>query len=210
MAANTRHNLIELIRRDLSGGFPNDMDRVRDAEIAMQINSIANSLLKRDYFNTTLNIEGARIPDGCMLATYTLNVSKGENSTSKCTLPITPIMLPMGMGVFSVYPAGRPDLSYIPVPPNVVYQIQKDRMISPIGRKCFSVSGKNIVVYDDLLNSNVTQLNVQLAVMDIDSLDDNDILPIPADMISEIHQAVVEIYKGEQHLKRTESNQPQP
>ena len=210
MALNTRHNLIELIRRDLSGGFPSDMDRVRDAEIAMQINSIANALLKKEYFNTTLNIEGDRIPDGCMLATYTIDVTPSENYTATATLPIVPVVLPKGMGVFSVYPYGRPDLAYIPVPPNVVFQVQKDKMISPIGKKCYSVNGKRVVIYDNLIGAGVTKLNVQLAVMDIETLDDNDVLPIPADMISEIHTVVVEIYKGEQHLRRNESNQPQP
>jgi hypothetical protein len=62
--------MIERVRRILSGGFPSNRDRVRDAEIRKHLESAMNRLLKTEILNTTFNIDGATIPDGIVIATY--------------------------------------------------------------------------------------------------------------------------------------------
>jgi len=206
----TKRKLIELIRREVSGGYPSDIDRVRDAEIEAQICSVANVFMKKEVFTTTMNLEGATIPNGCVLATYKADVSRGVGVTSFASLPITPMYLPNGMGVFSVYPDGFPWKEYIPLPPNVVYTVMRDKMINPINKKCYTIDENQVVIFDDLVGAGITKVGIKLAVMDITKYGLNDVLPIPPEMITDIFTAVVNVYKQEPNKLRTEGNQPQP
>ena len=210
MAVFTLRKLTELIRRNLSGGFPSDMDRVKDAEIQMHINSVASALLRKEVFDTTFATDGAYIPEGCVLSTFTVDVNRGVNNYGVAKLPITPMMLPNRIGVYSVYPAGQPEREFIPLPPNVVYQVRKDKLLNPINRKCYSWDGDTITVFDDIVGSGITKLDVKLCAMDISTLSLDDILPLPPELISEIAVAVANIYRQPDTKQRTESNQPQP
>lgn len=210
MATFTLRKLTELIRRDLSGGFPSDMDRVKDAEIQMHINSVAGALLRKESFEVNFGIDGGYIPEGCILATFTVDVTRSVAGYCAAKLPIVPMMLPNRIGVFSVYPSGQPDKEYIPLPPNVINQVRRDKLLNPINRKCYSWDGNKITVFDDIFGTGITKLDVKLCTMDIASLDLDDPLPLPPELISEIAVAVANIYRQPDNKQRTESNQPQP
>lgn len=193
-------NITELIRKQLSAtGEPADLDKIRDAEIKMHIQSVANALLKAEVFNTTYNFEGESIPDGCVIATYTLEVTKGAQGTAKARLPITPLYLPDKMGVFAVYPTGydySPEQQFVYAAPGTYNVIQRERLISPLGKKCYTWDSGVITVFADLIDAGITTIDVKLCVMDLGRCDDNDPLPITPDMASVITSQVVAIYQG--------------
>ena len=113
----TKSQLIERVRRILSGGYPSNRDRVKDAEIEKYLESAINRLLKMEMFNMTYTVDGMSIPDGVMLATYeNIPVTLGLNDTCTAVLPTTPMYLPERMGVFSVYPSSYPEAEFIPIP----------------------------------------------------------------------------------------------
>ena len=122
----TKSQLIERVRRILSGGYPSNRDRVKDAEIEKQLESAINRLLKVEMFNMTYNTDGMTIPDGVMIGTYeNIPVTQGLNDTCFATLPVTPMYLPEKMGVFSVYPSSYPEAEFIPIPSGQYYILQQ-------------------------------------------------------------------------------------
>jgi hypothetical protein len=155
-------------------------------------------------------MDGAYIPEGCMLATFTVDVNRGVAGNCVAKLPIVPMMLPNRVGVFSVYPSGQPDKEYIPLPPNVINQVKRDRLLNPINRKCYSWDGNTITVFDDIFGSGITKLDLKLCVMDIASLGLDDPMPLPPELATDVATAVANIYRQPDTKQRTESNQPQP
>ena len=68
------------------------------------------------------------IPDGSVIGTYENNKCvKGSNGATNIPLPVTPLMLPEKMGVFAVYPSGRPDKRFYFVPMDMIYTHLLDR-----------------------------------------------------------------------------------
>src|SRR5690606_19269255 len=63
-----------------------------------------NSIFKLSQFNINLP-NGGTIPDNLNLATYeNISVTRTSNSRSKATLPVTPISLPLNIGINEIRP----------------------------------------------------------------------------------------------------------
>lgn len=208
--------ITELIRRELSGGFPSDMDRVKDAEIRMHIVSLGNAAMKAEVFNTTYNFDGDSIPDGYVYASYDITIpSNAPISKTPVTLPVIPMSLPNRMGVFEVTPTPLIDgvTEFIPLPSGVVNQILKDKVMNPLASICYSWdNGNKITVFCDLHALGVTSVTVKMCVMDLNNsaYTEDTPLPLTPEMVSDIVVKIVNIYKQESNTQRTEDIQPQP
>ena len=204
--------MIERVRRILSGGFPSNRDRVRDAEIRKHLESAMNRLLKTEILNTTFNIDGATIPDGIVIATYeNLPVTGGLNDTCVVQMPVTPMYLPEGMGLFSIYPSSYPELEFIPIPSGQYYILQQIKEVnSLLGRVPYNWDGKKVTIYRNIIGDGMFTVDMKLSVADLSVLEDNDPLPLSPELEEQAIQAVVSIYMSEPRTIRDESFQASP
>jgi hypothetical protein len=208
----TKSQMIERIRRVLSGGYPSNRDRVKDAEIEKHLESAINTLLKVEMFNMTFNIDGATIPDGVMIATYeNVPVVGGLNDSCIVTLPVTPMYLPEKMGVFSVYPTSYPEAEFIPIPAGQYYILQQIKEVnSLLGRVPYVWEGKKLTIYRNLIGDGVFSVDMKLAIADLSQYGPNDPLPVSPELEAQAIDAVVKLYIAEVRTIRDESFQASP
>lgn len=211
----TKNILTEEIRRIISGGFPSDRDRVRDEEIKSAISDAANALLKVQVLDTNFNFDGGSSIEGSAIATYenipiSFGVNFGNVKTAVANLPATPMIMPEGMGVFQVYPSSRPDLAYRYIPSGMFGVWMDNSTVSPLHRRFYTWNSGKIIIYDDLAGAGYNEIDVQLVVSPIDTLDDNTPLPIPPDMKKDIIAMVIARYVQENDTNRRETDQPSP
>lgn len=208
----TKSQLIERVRRILSGGYPSNRDRVKDAEIEKHLESAINRLLKMEMFNMTYTIDGMSIPDGVMLATYeNIPVVGGLNDTCTATLPVTPMYLPERMGVFSVYPTSYPEAEFIPIPSGQYYILQQVKEInSLLGRVPYIWDGKKLTIYRNLIGDGVFSIDIKLAVADLSTVGPNDPLPLSPELEEQAIQACAQIFLAEPRTIRDESLEASP
>lgn len=206
----TKAILRDRIRKILSGGYPSDRDRVKDNEIILSIGDIMGELLKISAIDG-MSVDGDTVIDGACVATYeNITVEPDVNNTSKVKLPAYPMKLPDNMGVFSVYPSGQPQNEYIPIPTGIFYIWTKDRLVSPISMSLYYWDSRYIHIQSDLIGSGISTVDVKLCIMDIDTYDDNDVLPLSADQGAELIKRVCAQYGMESSTMRKESAVPSP
>jgi len=207
----TLYIISEEILRILNAGFPSIRSRVLISEIKLHVAQVANALLKAEYLNITMTLEGGSIPDGAMVATYEgLECLRGDGFTTKVPLPATPMMLPEKMGVYAVYPSGRPDKAFIPVLIDIIYQLNDTQLFSPLNCILYTFDNRNIIIYGDLLGMNIPSVDVRLCVSDISNMGDNDPLPISPELHSTIVTKVCEILVQKYDTQREDSVYPEP
>jgi hypothetical protein len=208
----TKSQLIERVRRILSGGYPSNRDRVKDAEIEKQLESAINRLLKIEMFNMTYNTDGMTIPDGVMIGTYeNIPVTQGLNDTCFATLPVTPMYLPEKMGVFSVYPSSYPEAEFIPIPSGQYYILQQIKEInSLLGRVPYVWDGRKLIIYRNLIGDGIFSIDLKLAVADLSTLGPNDPLPLSPELEEQAIQACAQIFLAEPRTIRDESLEASP
>jgi hypothetical protein len=207
----TKGILVERIRRILAGGYPSDRDRIKDAEIALAIGPVANKLLKVEALNTSFVADGASTVEGSMIATYeNIPVTRGYKLTAVAKLPATPIYMPEGLGVFSVYPSGRPDMEFIPVPAGIFNIWTKEALVNPISRRLYTWESGKVTIFDDLVGEGINTVDMKLCIVDINAAGDNDVLPVPPDMENDIISGVLLLLGVEPRTHRAESYQPSP
>lgn len=215
MVQLTKKMIAEEIRRVAMGGFLSDRDRVKEAEIMLAVNEEANKRLKIAALDMAYNVEGGSNISGLVLATYenitvTKGVSYGDVQTCNVTLPVSPFLLPDGQGVYQVYPSGMPFQEFYQLPIGMVSLWLKDNQVKNILSEFYTFSNNKIVIFSDLFSQSITpQVDVVLAIADINKLGDNDILPIPAEYLSDIVTAVIARYQ-EPDTVRKETSQPSP
>jgi hypothetical protein len=208
----TKSQLIERVRRILSGGYPSNRDRVKDAEIEKQLESAINRLLKVEMFNMTYNTDGMTIPDGVMIGTYeNIPVTQGLNDTCIATLPVTPMYLPEKMGVFSVYPTSYPEAEFIPIPSGQYYILQQIKEInSLLGRVPYVWDGRKLIIYRNIIGDGIFSIDLKLAVADLSTLGPNDPLPLSPELEEQAIQACAQIFLAEPRTIRDESLEASP
>jgi hypothetical protein len=208
----TKSQLIERVRRILSGGYPSNRDRVKDAEIEKYLESAINRLLKMEMFNMTYTVDGMTIPDGVMLGTYeNIPVTSGLNDTCYFTLPVTPMYLPERMGVFSVYPTSYPEAEFIPIPSGQYYILQQVKEInSLLGRVPYIWDGRKVTIYRNIIGDGIYSVDVKLAVADLSTIGPNDPLPLSPELEEQAIQACVQIFLTEPRTVRDESLEASP
>lgn len=193
MAIVTIYRLAEQVLSLVEGGDMPAASSISINEVKLAINQIINKFLKTDYIST--NIGGRElIPNGSVLALYeNISVEKwGDRSRS--SLPVKPLKLPRDIGVYSVYPSGKPDEEFIPVQIGQTALLKSQPMINDmLGQICRQTEGLYVVYNKDLTSifPSIT-VDMKLVVMDISQYSDFDVLPIIPEWESDI---IMEAYK---------------
>jgi len=207
----TKAILRDRIRKILSGGFPSDRDRVKDNEIILAIGDTMGELLKVQAMDITMNYDGDSSIEGALVATYEgLSVERANGTNCKVKLPATPMYLPEHMGFFGVYPSGYPEKAFRFVPLGIYPIWIREKLVSPVSNQLFTWGNGEITIFQDLIGDGIFQVDVQLAISDIDKYSDNDVLPLSSDMVPELIEKVCVQFGMEPSTQRRESNIPSP
>lgn len=199
MAVVTIGRLAEEIQRIIVGGNPTIASKVHPAELKLAIGQAANALLKTELLQVNLPT-GEMIPDGAMTGLYeNVLVEKWQNK-SRAKLPITPLKLIRGMGVYSVFPPGDPDSEYIPLQWGQAGLLQSQPLINNLLNQIgYTPVGDGTIVFtrDLTLPNTLVYVSMRLVIMDVSQYGDYDILPLLPEMEFQIKQEVVKMYLGE-------------
>ena len=195
----TTYLLSERIFRIYSGNDPSDDSGIELEDIKHMVIDQINLLLKTETISLNRQL-GDEAPTGLMLATYhDVAVTAHATVLSRALLPAVPISLPLNMGVW--YVAADDDTTaihdqFIPLQAGQ-YSLIKD--FSPLvvsgsilGNKTYEVSGAYLVFPTDI-SSTVPKVVIKLVISDIANLGDYDLLPIPADYVPQVINAVLQL-----------------
>lgn len=207
----TKAILRDRIRKVLSGGFPSDRDRVKDNEIILAIGDTMGELLKAQAMAITEDYDGDSSIEGSLVATYEgIPVERANGTNCKVKLPATPMYLPEHKGVFGVYPSGYPEKAFRFVPLGIYPIWIREKLVSPVSNQLFTWGNGYITIFQDLIGSGIEQVDVQLAISDIDKYSDNDVLPLSSDMVPALIEKVCTQFGMEPSTVRRESNIASP
>lgn len=196
MATITLYRLAEQVMNLLEGGSRNAAASISMNEIKISCVQVLNKMLKVDY--VTLNgAMGEMIPNGIVVATYEdITPQAWVLNRSKATLPIKPMKLRRGMGVYSVYLTNSPDTEFIPLQMGQRSLLQSQVQISDLlGQVGYENKGLELQFTKDLTTVYPGQtLTVELLIMDIAQYTDYDILPISPEFEWDIVKEVYQLY----------------
>ena len=214
MVVLTKKLIAEEIRLLLSGGFPSIRDREKDRQIMLAVADAANELLKVEALNTTFNLENGSTIGGFLYATYTnipvkRGVNYGEARTAVAEMPVMPMNLPNGMGIGSIYPSGMPFNEFLPIPTGMINIWLRNKMVSPLHSRLYTFDSMKVTIFSDLFSSTPAEVDMKLAISDINKMGENEILPIPP----EYKNKIIEIARARFEMpdtKRKETDEPSP
>lgn len=203
--------LTERIRLILSGGYPSASDRVQDNAISHAIISACGRQLALSSLSVNYNMDGAGIPDGAMVATYyNRPVIRGNGSYCRVALPAVPMNMPERIGVFAIYPSGRPEEAFMFIPPALLNVWKGNKVLNPIDTIMFTWENKYADVYSDLIGAGIHEVDMKLCVADIAQQGDYDPLPISPDMELQVIEDVLKIFGLEPLTDRKEGREASP
>jgi hypothetical protein len=136
---------------------------------------------------------GEYIPENTMIATYEGNTvtSVGEKSTA--LLPIVPISFPKNMGIFLVYDPAYPDIPFKPLQRGQSALLRTNPILNDALGLITYEPRNNILLFNrDLTLFGITEVTMELCVMDMSQYGERDNLPIPADMEERIINELVQ------------------
>lgn len=193
----TKKQISDAVLYKLYGGVPDSGGSVDERDIWAALEQKVNSLFKLHQFDTNLP-NGEYIPEQAMIATYEGNTVTSVNEWSTADLPITPISLPKDVGIYLVYDPNYPDMPFIPVRRGQGALLKTDRLLSGLlGQISYEPyvnpsTKKNMVKFNkDLTTLGITEVTMELCVMDISQYGITDQLPIPADYHERIENELV-------------------
>jgi hypothetical protein len=202
MAIPTIYRISEEISRLLNGGEIPLASQPSIGEIKIAVGQVCNTLLKTEYLSVNTKM-GEAIPNGGVLATYE-DILPEAVPGGKCRLrlPVKPIKLPRGMGVFQVFRQSDPANEFIPLQMGQANLLRSQPLINDLlGQVGYENFGNVLLLTKDLLtmfpNTRDQKCTLRLVVMDPSQLDDYDVLPIPPEMEWTIKQEVVKLYSGQ-------------
>jgi hypothetical protein len=192
--ASTKKILAEQVMFKLEGGWPDIAAAVQEEDLYKRIEQKVNAKAKLQHFNQTL-ASGETIPDGLFIATYDgISVSSYQDR-SKATLPVKPISLPRNMGIFRIYNEQYPDNDFIPLQRGQMALLRSDVLLNDlIGDIGYEPRNEDVVFSKDLTLMGVSEVSMELVVMDMSLFSVTQALPIPADMEEEIVNELVAEY----------------
>lgn len=198
MSVITPYKLSEQVVKLLQGYTPGEASSVSFNEIKLAIGQVISKLLKIDYLQANLKM-GEFIPNGGVLAQYdNIQVRSTGNGKSEATLPIKPMKLPRGMGVYSVWIDGQYDNEFIPVQMGQLRLLKSQPLINDLlGQIGYEVNGMKWVFTKDLteLYPNKT-ISTNMVVMDISQYGDFDALPILPEQEWDVVKEVYSMYSN--------------
>lgn len=194
----TKYRLAEQVVRLLNGGDISVASKVQINEAKIAVEQAVNSLLKMEYLRVNMKM-GEMIPNAASVATYDNVLVTAYQQTSKATLPAIPLKLPRDMGVFEIYNPLNPDCLFIPLEMGMHALLKDQPLISDLlGHVGYRRYGNDIVFQQDITIPNEdTYVSMRLVVLDISQYSDWDILPVPADMESQVIGLCLEMFGRE-------------
>lgn len=162
-------------------GFNDLVDwRLADVYIEQSI----NKYLKVEIINN-LKAGKVEIPQ-CNILTYSLTASDSDG-ISKLTLPVIPLSLDNGMGVWAITPANGIPVPYIPLSETEVYVYSGTNLAFLEGQTGYWVE-RNVV---NFTKNGITAVTVKLVVSDFQQFGKTDLLPIDPGMESTVISDVI-------------------
>lgn len=120
---------------------------------------------------------------------------------AKIALPAQPIALPRGMGIWHIGDYRDVDSAYIPMQPGehaILKGISHTGLSSALGRlTAYEWYGNSTVYFNKTAGQMPEKVLVRLVVVDPETLNEYDLLPIPADMEETVIVKVLEILKAD-------------
>lgn len=192
--ATTKYKIAEQVILMLTGSNPGVANNYDMGAIKTAIEQRINTMLKMEYF-PMVGAFNENIPNGASVATYdNISVSSSGISSATAILPAMPVRLPRSIGVFQII---NPEtgIEYIPLEMGQRSLLQSQPLINDImGQVGYEVYGKNIVFSKNIAQLGVPVVTIRLVVLDMSQYDDWDLLPIPADMESQVIEQVYKLF----------------
>lgn len=209
-AALTLGRLAEQIYLLYSGSTMLSGAKTSTEEIKYLLVQQINRLLKVERLQET-NVSDYRLPDTSIISNYTVTTITADGDRSYFELPAYPISAPHGMGIYEVIvedtvdsieyemvpiPSGymRTFLSIYPNWKNKFYAFQESFGGATGG--WYTWDGGRKVILNSADYAADHRVKVKLLVVDISTMSDDDILPVPADMEATVIESVMNILRA--------------
>lgn len=189
----TKKEISDSVLYKLAGGIPDTSFPIDERQIWNELEHKLNSLFKLRHLDVTLN-SGETIPENTMIATYTgITVTPLPSSgQSQAALPVIPISLPKGMGIYLIYPDNKPDMPFIPIQRGQRGLLRVDSLLNDMmGQISYEPKNSVVVFSKDITLLGLSTLTMELCVFDISQYSVTADLPIPADYIDQIEGELV-------------------
>src|SRR6056300_74196 len=211
----TKGAIVELVLRRLEGGDYAD-SQFTEAEVAFYVETAFNKLYKvaaNDFL-----AQGLSIPDSTMLAKFEVTGTKNQDGAPdaesyevnyyEIELPVSPVSLPNGLGLFKLYPKGRSTggarREFVPVPNGQQFLMQSSIISTNFlenldhyewegGRTVFAKFSNANAVTDTTKTFIVFML-----VNNFKSLSDSVEINLPQEMVNDIVTLTVQLLSGVQ------------
>ena len=188
----TIFSIVESIRTLQEGGDTPNAAKFEQNEVKIAVIQVINSMIKSQHLTEEM-AGGEQIPDGTILTEYDNVAVESYKGVSRAILPIMPVKLNRNMGVFHVSKTDDIINGFIPFQPGELQMIGEEPVISDVlGQVAYEPRGKYIVFNTDITANDsdyaINEVYMLLAVKDISLYSDWEMLPISADMESQVIQ----------------------
>ena len=181
MGQLTKRIISDQVIFKLSGGLRPTKFPVDERDVWKALEQKINSLFKLKHFEVTLP-SGELIPENTMIATYEGNTVTSINEWSTAQLPVIPISFPRNMGIFLIYDPAFPDVPFIPIQRGQSALLGTDALLSDLMGQISYEPKNNIIKFNkDITTFGITEVTMELCVLDMSQYGITDILPIPSD-----------------------------
>ena len=197
----TKNKLAEEIQRIyarfLDKDNPSDVIDLREVKLILEqsINKVLKIQVAESFKAGLIDVPR------CNIIEYTCAVtSDSANTRSYITLPVTPITLPLDMGIWSIAAPTAAATPYIPIPAQDVLvfgTIASGTNVSYLeGQIGYYVQGKKIYFTKDITlpaNGLISSVKVNILAVDFDQFTDTEMLPISPEVVTAVINEVLTV-----------------
>lgn len=180
--SSTKRIIAEQVLYRYYGGPVDVNGPVQLPDVYKALEQKINSYFKLRHFDTTL-ANGETIPDYTMIATYEgIAVNSTNTGQSYATLPTQPISLPKNVGIYLIYPDGKPNNFFIPLQLGQYALLQTDTVLNDLmGQIAYEPKNDKVYFKKDVTTIGINSVTIELCVNDMSQYSETEPLPIPAD-----------------------------
>ena len=196
MSLPTIGRLTEQLRRVYNKPLDNDdLNNLKHREARMYIIQAINKILKMQVMEAFR--EGNVEVPNCSIATYENVPVTKDGDYAVLQLPAIPIRLPMNMGIWKIYDTGNPFDPYIPIvgmDESLMGESPAKYLEQNIG---FYVTGRTIRFTEDITSGlpMINQVNVELLVQNLETITEDELLPLTSDQEGAVVPIAMDIIK---------------
>lgn len=188
----TLYSISEQLKDMIAGGNPANATKYEMSEVKRYVIQFINSLIKSQHLTDEMS-GGESIPDGTILGEYDNVPVESYKNIARALLPVMPVKLPIGMGIYHVGPTDDIINGFIPFGAGELQMIGEEPLISDImGQVGYEPRGAYIYFNRDITANDtdnaITEVYMLLAVKDLSLYGDFDMLPIAASMEVDVIQ----------------------